>query len=445
MVHRERLLFYLRANLLVWLLLFFPSVTTHAQEEEKMLEMFREFRELYEGDAEEDFYKKAHEYEEVLKKNNRLSDYYKIKCNEGFYDVRHMHIYQAMKTAKELDEDVRKNGDTEYYYLATGLFGDVYRVSYDTPKAKRYYLEALKQVGNRDPKFSMTTYLNLANLLNLADPETAIAYADKSIDLAKKIDNMEFLSLSLATKAFVTFLIDDDGKDFDLIYERYSYLKSRNDPGFNHRYDGVMDAAHAAYNHRYDEAIGIIKNQHLNVDSALSVIRVYTLAGDVKSCYASMRSLYNDLDSAFSVTQNANFDIISTERDLMLSREEAASNRELIRSMSHWIIGLFLTFLIIYILGRRQLLRKIRKQNKELKNALDKVEKANHMKLHFITGMGRELRTPLNVVAGFSQVLSSPDFSLTEQERKEMHERISENIDKLTNAINRMEAFSKEE
>jgi signal transduction histidine kinase len=113
--------------------------------------------------------------------------------------------------------------------------------------------------------------------------------------------------------------------------------------------------------------------------------------------------------------------------------------------MSHWIIGLFLTFLIIYILGRRQLLRKIRKQNKELKNALDKVEKANHMKLHFITGMGRELRTPLNVVAGFSQVLSSPDFSLTEQERKEMHERISENIDKLTNAINRMEAFSKEE
>jgi tetratricopeptide (TPR) repeat protein len=124
------------------------SASAYSTEEEKVLEMFHQFRELYEKSSEEEFYELANDYEEYLLDNDRLVDYYKIKCNEGFYDVRHRHIYKAMKTVKELDEVVRRNGDTAYYYLATGLFGDVYRVSYDSPKAKKYYLQALKEVGD---------------------------------------------------------------------------------------------------------------------------------------------------------------------------------------------------------------------------------------------------------------------------------------------------------
>ena len=85
-----------------------------------------------------------------------------------------------MKTAKELDEIVRRNGASDYYYLATGLIGDVYRVSYDSPKARQYYLQALKEVGDRDPKFTMTTYLNLADLLNVQAPEKVCREVDFS-------------------------------------------------------------------------------------------------------------------------------------------------------------------------------------------------------------------------------------------------------------------------
>ena len=337
------------------------SASANPTEEEKVLEMFHQFRELYEKGSEEEFYELANDYEEYLLDNDRLVDYYKIKCNEGFYDVRHRHIYKAMKTAKELDEVVRRNGDTAYYYLATGLFGDVYRVGYDSPKAKKYYLQALKEVGDRDPKFTMTTYLNMADLLNVQDPDKALDYAEKSIHLAKKTNNMEFLSLSIAYKAFVLFLSKDDGKDFNLLYERYDYLKNRNHPDFNHRYDGIMEAAKAAYDQDYDKALAIIQNRGGIPDSALSVVRVYAMAGDMKNCFGAMRRMYVDLDSVFSITQSANFDELSVERQLVLTQEEAALNRKLVQRMSMWLVIGFVLFILIYVMGRHRLMQKIRK------------------------------------------------------------------------------------
>ncbi len=432
--------------LVALLFLLSPSaVSANTEAEEKMLEMFRQFRELYETDSEEEFYKMAHEFEEYLLTNDRKSDFYKIKCNEGFYDVRHQHNYKAMKTARELDEAMRKNGDSKYYYLATGLFGDVYRASFDGPKARKYYLQALQEVGDRDPKFTMTTYLNLADLLNIQSPAKALDYADKSIQLAKKIDNMEFLSLSIAYKAFITFLTYTDPKEFNLLYERYDYLKQQNHPDFNHRYDQIMEAAKAAYDSRYEEALGIIKEGKVNVDSALSVIRVYTLAGDMNNSYEAMRRLYCDLDSMFSVTQNANFDELTTERQLILSQEDAEVNRKLVKRMTNWLIIITVAFMVIYIMGRRRLIRKIWKQNSALQDALNKAEDAARMKSRLISGVGRELRTPLNVVAGFSQVLSSPDFKLTEKERVDMHKRITENVDKITESIDRLVKLSDED
>ena len=366
---------YVRISLLALLLLLTPSaVSAYTEAEEKMLGMFRQFRELYENGSEEDFYRVAHEFEDYLLANNRPVDYYKIKCNEGFYDVTHRHIYRAMKTARELDEVMRRNSESDYYYLATGLFGDVYRASFDSPKAKKYYLQALQEVGDRDPKFTMTTYLNLADLLNLKDPANALDYADKSIDLAKKIDNMEFLSLSIATKAFVTFLYKNEAMDFNLLYERYDYLRKKNHPDFNHRYDGIMDAAKAAYDQRYNDALDIIKSHKLKVDSALCVVRIYTLAGDMNNSYEAMRRMYNSLDSIFSVTQNANFDELSAERQLVLSQEEAEANRKLVIQLTNWIVGIVVVFLIVYIMGRRRLMRKIWTQNKALKELLENQE-----------------------------------------------------------------------
>jgi len=90
-------------------------------------------------------------------------------------------------------------------------------------------------------------------------------------------------------------------------------------------------------------------------------VRVYALAGDMKNCFGAMRRMYVDLDSVFSITQSANFDELSVERQLVLSQEEVALNRKLVQRMSIWLVVGFVLFILIYIMGRYRLMQKIHK------------------------------------------------------------------------------------
>jgi signal transduction histidine kinase len=63
----------------------------------------------------------------------------------------------------------------------------------------------------------------------------------------------------------------------------------------------------------------------------------------------------------------------------------------------------------------------------ELTAANRKAEIANAAKTRFVQNMSHEVRTPLNAIVGFSQLLSLPDDSLTPQEKQEFSNHIMNN------------------
>ena len=66
---------------------------------------------------------------------------------------------------------------------------------------------------------------------------------------------------------------------------------------------------------------------------------------------------------------------------------------------------------------------------KQLVIARDKAEEANRLKSAFLANMSHEIRTPLNAIVGFSQVLTSGEFS--QEEQKEFCNIIKKNSDSL--------------
>ena len=407
-------------------------------------ERFDKFRHLFTTGNPNEFYSYTKEYAEYLKKQGDMNLYYKLKNNEGFYALRHNQILQAMEIAEALEKEVRENKAENYYYLPVALMGDVYYESHDMRKAEKFFLQALGEAGDRDPKFTMRTYMSLGEMQALKNPQKALEWYDKAIELAQMYNNMEYLSMSVAMKGYIHFLAGDAGK-FYRSYDDYNNLRQSGDPDFSKRYNNMMEIAKLTFDGDYRDARDLMARGNLYVDSALVGIRILASEGNIKDGFSAMIQRYVELDSIYSLAQEASYDHIATERTLRLAQDEAASSQKEAKNLMYVLIGLIVVFLFVYIMGRRRLMLKIWERNKLLKDALAHAEESDRMKSAFISNMSHEIRTPLNAVAGFSSLLVESGSEIGEAEKKDMQERITNNVELITSIVDEMLELSKSE
>ena len=407
-------------------------------------ERYDKFHHLMASGNASEFYSYTKDYADYLKKQGDMNLYYKLKCNEGFYALRHGQLVQAMEYAQNLEKEVHDDKASDYYYLPLGLMGDIYYTSHASRQAELFFTQALNEVGNRDPKFTMRTYLNLAEMLSLKNPSSALGWLDKSEKLAKELQNIEYQSMSAAMKGYVYF-IKGDSDAFYRQYDEYEQLRAAGDPDFSRRYDNMMAVAKLSFDKDFDGALARLQRGNLYVDSSLVAVRVLTLKGDVNESFKAMTHRYIDMDSINSLSQGANFGYMSMERSLMQSQNDAEVYKKKAKNLMNWLIGVVIAFVIIYVMGRRRLVRIIWARNKILQEALAHAEESDRMKSAFIRNMSHEIRTPLNAVAGFSEILCSPEQELGEEEKTDMQERITNNVELITSIVNEMLELSKSE
>ena len=413
---------------------FFPSSVMATEEGRKASQMYAQFRMLYDKGDDSAFYQHAHAFEEFLKSTNDWKSYYKTKTNEGFYDLRHHHLQRAIQTAQALDAEVRKNNAVDYYYLTSALTGNIYRACHDTRRAEEYFVQALDEVDDRDPKFTMVTLRDLAQLLSIRNPSLALEYATQAVALAEERKDTDNLSQAKAVKIYVEFM-NGDKENFEQTYREYEQLRQQGDPAFNHQYDKLVEIARLTFDGAYQKAIDKLKEGNVNVDSSQVAVCIYHLAGDTDNRYKAVKRRFAETDSLFNIVRNANFDQLSTELTLMKSREEASESRKTVKRLTNWIMVIIVVFLIVYIMGRRRLMRIIWDKNKKLKSALLLAEESNRMKTAFINNMSHEIRTPLNAIGGFSSLLCQPGVDLKDEEKQDMQERIAYNVDLITTIV----------
>ena len=115
-------------------------------------------------------------------------------------------------------------------------------------------------------------------------------------------------------------------------------------------------------------------------------------------------------------------DRFDEEVDEMEQEAARAHTRHIYIVLIIIIIALLLIMLLVLYFMRR-----MHQKNRELAVALDKAQESDRMKRSFVQHVSHEIRTPLNVITGFSQVIASPTFRLTDEQRANIVESISEN------------------
>ena len=262
-------------NLLTVLLLFcFSSAVAGTEEEEKVSEMNRQFRKFYEAGNDSAFYQYAHEFEEYLKSTGDWKMYYVTKTNEGFYDIRRKNLFRAIRTAEYLDADVRRNNDVDYYYLPTSLMGNIYRVSHDSRRAEQYFVQALDEADDRDPKFTMFVQRFLAQMFCIKDSTKAIGFVTQSEQLAKKTNDMGALTLSKAIKIYIQ-LLNGNKAGFEETYREYEQLLQQGDTAINHQYDRLVEKELGAAELYYNMGNYMGNNYRSSIIVAQNALRDY--------------------------------------------------------------------------------------------------------------------------------------------------------------------------
>ena len=118
-----------------------------------------------------------------------------------------------------------------------------------------------------------------------------------------------------------------------------------------------------------------------------------------------------------------------TELDVTMGK--AALNAELVSKEQQLSrVSRLVSFLLAIVLFVTALLSLI--HIRQLKKANQQVVLANAAKTRFVQNMSHEVRTPLNAIVGFSQLLALPDGSLTPEEKEEFSGHIVNNTKMLT-------------
>ena len=170
--------------------------------------------------------------------------------------------------------------------------------------------------------------------------------------------------------------------------------------------------------------------------------RANLLAGHRDSALRVASIIADYYDSAQARQRRIDADLLTTFYDTEGKERQIAEQRAELSQQRLWtvVIGalIFVIFFLIYTFQRRRAYKKLDEKNRELILANERAEESSRVKTRFIQQISHEVRTPLNILSGFSQVLATPGIEIGSNELKDISQKIMENSNRITTLVDKM-------
>jgi signal transduction histidine kinase len=165
------------------------------------------------------------------------------------------------------------------------------------------------------------------------------------------------------------------------------------------------------------------------------------LAGKRDSALRAASLVAEYYDSALIRQKIIDADLLTTVYDTEGKERQIAEQRA---ELSHQrlialiiIMAIFITFVTIYIVQHRKAYKKLNESNRQLILANERAEESSRMKTKFIQEISHEVRTPLNILSGFSQVLANWDIEINYDELQDICHKIVDNSERITHLVSK--------
>lgn len=333
------------------------------------------------------------------------------------------------------------------------------------------FREVIALSENMPLRYSYLFRLNAFSILTLYSPDTSeqIKYAIRYLDMQKEYaETKEMKKRPYVTKrhllnAYSSLALSAKtlGKDIaNSYYQHFMELNGKypEDAGFSAEYDRfytslnfyrlINDYPKAI---RYcDSVIHYFRNSGLKVDLSehvvstlkdkidmLDSLRLYKEAFYAHKEYAAL------LDSARLKNINDKLEDLEIQKrvdELVIEKKALEidlqkSHNQLYMFLSLFILAISSAVFVAFRLWKiNSLYKKLQESNRLVILASEKAQESEKMKNAFIKNMCHEVRTPLNAINGFAELITTEDTSA--EEKQEFSKIIFENCNHITSMMN---------
>lgn len=357
--------------------------------------------------------------------------YYAYELVQNFY-YNNGRPNTSIELLQEMQAYAIEQNDAYGMWYSSRYMVLLYTAMNDYVTAKKYILEGIRVYNETDDptvrRQSITTaYCELANTYPVLSDSMRI-----NIDKAYEVSMNHNDTLRCIFYMAVIAALDKD-------VSRYTALRDRClTDGQLHR---ISVTAKNMF-HLIDEIIeGTINNEDLDDIEALSKIREMKFVVNIAELYGYENAAFR-LEKRLMELMELNFarsnQLNMAELDAKMGNKVLTANlAQKSQQLAHTTLILTIVVTVVLlgllalsysqVIGLRRRRIRDRKMINELTAANRKAEIANAAKTRFVQNMSHEVRTPLNAIVGFSQLLSLPDDSLSPEEKQEFSNHIMNN------------------
>ena len=361
--------------------------------------------------------------------------YYSYQLAQNYY-YNNQKRYRTVSLMQEMQQTALKHGDAYGIWTSAKYLASLYIEQNDYVSAKKYILQALDLYNTTDDdavsrQSPTRLYCDLADTYPIGSDSVRICVS-KAVQSAKQ--DLDTLRCTYYQAKLAALDLDQEKyrgyRDFCLNHARFPQIASNGKKFFS-----LMDAV-------FDGSIVGRENEIFQLNSVRELKVIANLCENLglkDFAFSIEKRLVSRLEIIISRSNQSRLSELDVTMGKAALNAELDTKEDEISRISHMLFILLTiifagaaAFSVVYIRSLQRGKKKDLQRIEELKEANEKVRLADAAKTRFVQNMSHEVRTPLNAIVGFSQLLSLPDGTLEPNEKEEFSEHIVNNTKMLT-------------